>query len=41
MANVTAKIKLNGKNFEILVDCDKALAFKKGKGIIWQKHLMK
>ena len=34
MANVTAKIKLNGKNFEILVDCDKALAFKKGKGII-------
>lgn len=34
MANVTAKIKLKGKSFEILVDCDKALSFKKNNGII-------
>ena len=32
MTNVTAKIKLNGKNYEILVDIDKALEVKKGKG---------
>jgi ribosome maturation protein SDO1 len=30
MTNVIARIKLNGKNFEILVDVDKAIAFKKG-----------
>lgn len=30
MTNVTARIKLNGKNFEILVDVDKALQLKKG-----------
>ncbi len=30
MANVTARIKLNGKEFEILVDVDKALQLKKG-----------
>lgn len=34
MANVTARIKLKGRNFEILVDCDKALAYKKGQAII-------
>lgn len=34
MANVTARIKIKGKNFEVLVDCDKALAFKKGQGDI-------
>lgn len=32
MVNVTARIKLKGKRFEIAVDCDKALAFRKGKG---------
>ncbi len=30
MANVTARIKLNGKNFEVLVDVDQALQLKKG-----------
>lgn len=34
MANVTARIKIKGKNFEVYVDCDKALAFKKGQGAI-------
>lgn len=29
MANVTGRLKLKGKNFEVLVDLDKALAFKK------------
>lgn len=29
MTNVTARIKLKGKSFEIIVDCDKAVAFKK------------
>lgn len=29
---VVARIKKEGKNFEILVDCDKALEYKKGKG---------
>ncbi len=29
---VIARLKKNGKDFEILVDCDKALEFKKGKG---------
>ena len=29
---ITARIKREGKTFEILVDCDKALEYKKGKG---------
>ena len=29
MVNVIARIKASGKNFEILVDVDKALDFKK------------
>lgn len=29
MTQVPAKIKINGKTFEIVVDCDKAMAFKK------------
>lgn len=29
MVDVVARIKLKGKNFEIIVDCDKAIAFKK------------
>ena len=33
MKEVVAKIKLKGKNFEILVDCDKAVAFKKGQNV--------
>lgn len=32
MTQTTARIKQGGKNFEILVDLDKALAFRKGKG---------
>jgi ribosome maturation protein SDO1 len=32
MGNVIARIKANGKNFEILVDVDKALKFRKGEG---------
>jgi ribosome maturation protein SDO1 len=34
MVDVVAKIKSYGKSFEILVDSDKALAFKKGQGDI-------
>ena len=34
MAQVTARIKLNGKNFEILVDLDEALKVQKGQGDI-------
>lgn len=30
---VIARVKKNGKNFEILVDCEKALEFRKGKNI--------
>jgi len=29
MTNIIARLKVNNKNFEILVDCDKALEFKK------------
>lgn len=32
MVDVTARIKLKGKKFEISVDCSKALAFRKGQG---------
>ncbi len=32
MADTTARLKRTGKNFEILVDLDEALAFKKGQG---------
>ncbi len=31
---VIAKIKKNGKTFEILVDCEKALAFRSGKNVL-------
>ncbi len=34
MVNVTARIKLKGKKFELSVDCDKALALRKGKSSI-------
>ena len=34
MVNVEARIKIKGKNFETLVDVDKALQFKKGIGDI-------
>jgi ribosome maturation protein SDO1 len=30
---VIARLKKNGKNFEVLVDCDKALEFKSGKDV--------
>jgi ribosome maturation protein SDO1 len=30
MTNITAKLRVKNKNFEILVDCDKAINFKKG-----------
>ena len=30
---VVARLKINGNNFEILVDCEKALEFRKGKNI--------
>jgi len=36
MSNVTAKIKIKGKNYEILVDLDEALKIKKGEGEISQ-----
>lgn len=39
MANVTARIKLNGKNFEVLVDVDKALQLKKGISVSIQNLL--
>lgn len=39
MVNITARIKLNGKNFEILVDVDKALQFKKGISVSIQNLL--
>ena len=31
---VVAKIRKGGENFELLVDCDKAIEFKNGKGNI-------
>lgn len=34
MTNVTAKIKIKGKNFEVLVDVDKALAFRKNQASV-------
>ncbi len=33
MTNVTARTKINGKNFEILVDVDKAIQLKKGANV--------
>jgi len=39
MANTEARIKINGKNFEIRVDLDKALDFKKGKNVLPQEFL--
>ncbi len=39
MTNVTARIKANGKNFEILVDVDKALQLKKGIAVSMQNLL--
>jgi len=34
MANVIARIKLKGKKFEVSVDCEKALALRKGQGSV-------
>lgn len=34
MTDVVARIKIKGKHYEVLVDVDKALAFRKGKGNI-------
>ncbi len=34
MVNVEARLKVKGKEYQILVDADKALDFKKGQGII-------
>ena len=34
---VVARLKRNGKNFQILVDCEKALEFRKGKNISYFK----
>lgn len=39
MGNITARIKLEGKNFEILVDADKALEFRKGRKVSIQDIL--
>lgn len=39
MTNVEARIKIKGKNFEIRVDLDKALEFKKGKNVLPQEFL--
>lgn len=39
MANTEARIKIKGKNFEIRVDLDKALDFRKGKNVSPQEFL--
>jgi ribosome maturation protein SDO1 len=39
MANTEARIKIKNKNFEILVDLDKALDLKKGKNVLPQECL--
>jgi len=39
MVNVEAKLRIKGKNFEILVDVDKALQFKKGMNVSMQNVL--
>lgn len=39
MVNVEAKLSIKGKRFEILVDVDKALAFKGGKSVSMQNVL--
>lgn len=39
MTNVTARMKANGKNFEILVDVDKALQLKRGVAVSMQNLL--
>lgn len=39
MANTEARIKIKNKNFEILVDLDKAIDFKKGKNVLPQEYL--
>lgn len=39
MTNTEARIKIKGKNFEIRVDLDKALDFRKGKNVLPQEFL--
>jgi len=39
MVNTEARIKIKGKNFEIRVDLDKALNFKKGRSVLPQEFL--
>jgi len=34
MTNTTARVKKDGKHFEILVDLDEALKVRKGEGIL-------
>jgi ribosome maturation protein SDO1 len=40
MVNTEARIKINNKHFEILVDLDKALAFKKGENVVPSEFLV-
>ena len=40
MPNVTAKIRIKGKSYEILVDVDKAIQFKQGKPVSIQSILV-
>jgi ribosome maturation protein SDO1 len=40
MTNTEARIKINNKHFEILVDLDKALAFKKGEKVVPSEFLV-
>jgi len=40
MTNTEARIKINNKHFEILVDLDKALDFKKGKNVVASEFLV-
>jgi ribosome maturation protein SDO1 len=39
MTNTEARIKIKNKNFEVLVDLDKSLEFKKGKNVLPQEFL--
>lgn len=39
MANTEARIKIKNKNFEVLVDLDKALDSRKGKNVLPQEYL--
>jgi len=39
MTNTEARIKIKNKNFEVLVDLDKAIDFRKGKNVLPQEYL--